>query len=139
MESRRVRGDLGPVPTWMEIQGLSEESLRAAVTGLGVEILGALCARAEPPTVWVRLCSLSARRFTYTMYVELCRYMESCRAGRGSERIVVPRRGEDVEEPEGPGGVHRVRIEDKDSIGPQEEDVDPVFGELRFQFTYFPS
>ena len=103
------RGDLGPVPTWMEIQGLSEESLRAAVTGLGIEILGALCARAEPPTVRDQLCSLAARRFTYTMYVELCRYMESCRAGRGSERTVVAGRGKTAEGR--PGGVVQIKVE----------------------------
>uniref|UniRef100_A0A8C4QIV5 C2H2-type domain-containing protein n=1 Tax=Eptatretus burgeri TaxID=7764 RepID=A0A8C4QIV5_EPTBU len=101
MDSRRDRGGVGLVPAWLEIQGLSEESLRAAVTGLGIEILGALCARAEPPTVRVRLCCLAARKFTYTMYVELCRYMESCRAGRGSELTVVAGRGKPVEEPTG--------------------------------------
>uniref|UniRef100_A0A8C4QFQ1 C2H2-type domain-containing protein n=1 Tax=Eptatretus burgeri TaxID=7764 RepID=A0A8C4QFQ1_EPTBU len=120
MVSRRGdRGGPGLVPAWMEIQGLSEESLRAAVTGLGIEILGALCARAEPPTVRVRLCSLSARRFTYTMYVELCRYMESCRAGRGSERTVVPGRGKTAEG--GPGGVVRIKVkEEEGSLGPPE-------------------
>ena len=97
----------------MEVQGLSEESLLAVVTGLGIEILGALCARAEPAPVRVRLCSLSARKFTYTMYVELCRYMESCRARRGSERTVVPGYGKDTELTGGPGGVVRIKVEEE--------------------------
>uniref|UniRef100_A0A8C4R7R9 C2H2-type domain-containing protein n=1 Tax=Eptatretus burgeri TaxID=7764 RepID=A0A8C4R7R9_EPTBU len=119
MDQTRARGGPGPVPTWMEIQGLPEESLRATVTGLGIEILGALCARAEPPTVRVRLCSLSARKFTYTMYAELCQYMESCRAGRGSERTVVAGRGKTAEGR--PGGVVRIKVkEEEGSLGPPE-------------------
>ena len=117
MDEMRARGDLGLVPTWMEVQGLSEESLRAAVTGLGIEILGALCARAEPPTVRVQFCSLAARKFPYTMYVELCRYMESCRAGRGSETG-------------GPAGHLRIKVEDSDSVGPEDDRRDPEDGEL---------
>ena len=40
MDTKRDRGGPGLVPTWLEIQGLSEESLRAAVTEPGIEILG---------------------------------------------------------------------------------------------------
>uniref|UniRef100_UPI00358E30FE E3 SUMO-protein ligase ZBED1-like n=1 Tax=Myxine glutinosa TaxID=7769 RepID=UPI00358E30FE len=90
MESTSA-GDSGiATPEWLESWGLTEESLRAVVTGLGIEIFGALCARAEPAPVRDRLCSLSTRGFTSTMYAELCRYMESCRAGRASPRTVVP-------------------------------------------------
>ena len=116
---RRARGGLGPVPAWLKIQGLTDESLRAAVTGLGIEILGTLCARAEPAPVRVRLCSLSARKFTYTMYSELCRYIESCRAGRGSERTIVPGRGKHGEETGLSAGIQRIKVEDRGPVGPQ--------------------
>uniref|UniRef100_A0A8C4N752 Zinc finger BED domain-containing protein 1-like n=1 Tax=Eptatretus burgeri TaxID=7764 RepID=A0A8C4N752_EPTBU len=116
MDFTRARGSGVAMPTWLESWGLTDESLRAAVTGLGVEILGALCARAEPAPVRLRLCSLSDRMFTSTMYAELCRYMESCRAGRGSERTVVPGHGE------GPAGILRIKIEDEDSSCRLEED-----------------
>uniref|UniRef100_UPI00358F72E4 uncharacterized protein n=1 Tax=Myxine glutinosa TaxID=7769 RepID=UPI00358F72E4 len=118
----RPHGDLGLVPTWLKIQGLSEESLRSAITGLGIEIFGALCARAEPAPVRDLLCSLSARKFTFTMYVELCRYMDSCRAGRRSGRTVVTGRGMFAEETEGPPGDLEVKIEDEDSVGREEEE-----------------
>uniref|UniRef100_UPI00358E5145 uncharacterized protein C05D11.13-like isoform X2 n=1 Tax=Myxine glutinosa TaxID=7769 RepID=UPI00358E5145 len=49
----RARGILGPIPGWLEIRSLTERSLRAAVTGLGIEILGALCARADPTSARV--------------------------------------------------------------------------------------
>ena len=123
MESRGV---LGPVPTWLEIQGLSEESLRAAVTELGIEILGALCARAEPAPVRIRLCSLATLKFTFTMYAELCRYMESCRAGRASERTVVPRLGKDAEETRQHVGVLLIKAKDEDSVGPEDRGKDRV-------------
>ena len=101
------------------------------VTELGIEIFGALCARAEPPTVRDQLCSLSARKFTFTMYAELCRYMESCRAGRGSERTVVAGRGKTAEG--GPGGVVRIKVkeeeeEEEGSLSPP-EGRDPDYGE----------
>uniref|UniRef100_UPI00358DE08E zinc finger protein 239-like n=1 Tax=Myxine glutinosa TaxID=7769 RepID=UPI00358DE08E len=135
MERKRAtQGGLGPLPVWLELQGLSEESLRAAVTGLGVEILGGLCARAEPAPVRVRFRALSARKFTCTMYAELCWYMESCRAEQGSERTFIPGRSEDFEESGGSGGVLRMQSEDKDSIGPQE---DPVLGKWEKLFGKF--
>ena len=127
MERTIGRGGLGELPAWLEMQGLTEESLRAAVTGLGVEIVGGLCARAEPNPVRVRLRALSARKFTCTMYAELCRYMESCCAGRRSGR------GQgDVQERGGPSGrpfgvLQRVS-ELGDSVGAQE---DPEKGESR--------
>uniref|UniRef100_UPI00358E9300 oocyte zinc finger protein XlCOF26-like n=1 Tax=Myxine glutinosa TaxID=7769 RepID=UPI00358E9300 len=127
MDTRRARGDLGPVPAWLKTQGLTEESLRAAVTGLGVEILRGLCARAEPAPVRFRIRALSARKVTCTMYVELCRYMESCCAWREAEWTVEPGCGEDGEDTQGrdgelnanggPAGV-RIKIEDQYLVGP---------------------
>uniref|UniRef100_A0A8C4QC73 C2H2-type domain-containing protein n=1 Tax=Eptatretus burgeri TaxID=7764 RepID=A0A8C4QC73_EPTBU len=131
MDSTRARGSFASIPAWLEIQNLTEESLRAVITGLGIEILGALCARAEPVPARVRFCSLSARTFTSTMYTELCRYMESCLAGRGSERTVVPGLGKDAEEFGEPAEVLRIKIEDSDSVGPEEEGRDPDDGAER--------
>ena len=120
MESGRAaaHGGLGLnlVPAWLDIQGLTEESLRTAVKEMGIEILGALCARAEPDAVRVRLCSLVTQKFTYTMYAELCCFMESCRAGRGSERTVVAGRGKTAEGR--PGGVVQIKVEEGGSLGP---------------------
>uniref|UniRef100_UPI00358E6924 uncharacterized protein isoform X2 n=1 Tax=Myxine glutinosa TaxID=7769 RepID=UPI00358E6924 len=117
MDETRARCSLSLVPTWLEVQGLPEESLRATITGLGIEIFGALCARAEPAPVRVQLCALSARMFTVTMYAELCRYMESVRARRRSGRTVVSRRGKDVEETGGPAGALQIKVEQEEYSG----------------------
>uniref|UniRef100_UPI00358EC1B0 uncharacterized protein n=1 Tax=Myxine glutinosa TaxID=7769 RepID=UPI00358EC1B0 len=93
MESKGAEDKICPVPAWLEIQGLTEESLRATVTGLGIEILGALCARAEPASARVRLCSLVAQKFTFTMYTELCQYMESRHVQQDLKWPLVPAHG----------------------------------------------
>ena len=122
MDSRRARRGVGVVPAWLEIQGLSEDSLRATVTGLGIEILGGLCARAEPVTVRARFRTLSARTFTYTMYAELCRYMESWLAVGDDEPT--------VEEVEAPTGLLRIKVEEEeDSACFEEEGKDSEDGE----------
>uniref|UniRef100_UPI00358E3DCC uncharacterized protein n=1 Tax=Myxine glutinosa TaxID=7769 RepID=UPI00358E3DCC len=120
MDSMRARRGLCSVPAWLEFQGLSEESLRAVVTGLGVAILGGLCTRAEPAPARVRFRALSARRFTFTftMYAELCRYMESW---PGAEWTVVP--GHELEAG-GPPGMARMKEEDEDSVGTEDEEGD---------------
>uniref|UniRef100_A0A8C4QVC1 Uncharacterized protein n=1 Tax=Eptatretus burgeri TaxID=7764 RepID=A0A8C4QVC1_EPTBU len=133
MDSRRARRGLGVVPAWLEIQGLSEDSLRATVTGLGIEILGGLCARAEPATVRVRFRYLSARRFTYTMYAELCRYMESCRAWRGSEWAVVPGHDMDAEGTGRPAAMLRMKEEDEDSVCDEDPEEDGWDGQTDTQ------
>uniref|UniRef100_UPI00358E82AD uncharacterized protein isoform X2 n=1 Tax=Myxine glutinosa TaxID=7769 RepID=UPI00358E82AD len=125
----------GPFPPWLEIQGLTEESLRAVVTELGIEIFGALCARAEPALVRDRLCSLSARKFTFTMYVELCRYMESCRVRRGPGRTVAMETGGLTG---GPHGVLRIRIEDQGLVDPEEKGRLPEDGKREKLVGKFP-
>uniref|UniRef100_A0A8C4N847 C2H2-type domain-containing protein n=1 Tax=Eptatretus burgeri TaxID=7764 RepID=A0A8C4N847_EPTBU len=74
-----------PIPAWLEKRDLMVEVLRATVTGLGIEILGALCARAEPAPVRLRLCYLATQKFTFTMYAKLCWFMESCSAQQSSK------------------------------------------------------
>uniref|UniRef100_UPI0035900FB4 zinc finger protein 134-like n=1 Tax=Myxine glutinosa TaxID=7769 RepID=UPI0035900FB4 len=128
MDTRRARCGLGRVRAWLENQGLPEESLRASVMGLGIEIFGALCARAEPAPVRDRFRALSARMFTFTMFAELCRYMESFRARRRSERTVVSRRGKYVEETGGPDEVLWIEDEDED-LWIEDEDEDSVGAE----------
>uniref|UniRef100_A0A8C4NNQ2 HTH CENPB-type domain-containing protein n=1 Tax=Eptatretus burgeri TaxID=7764 RepID=A0A8C4NNQ2_EPTBU len=119
----RARGCLAPVPTWLEIQGLMEESLQAAVTGLGIKILGTLCAGAKSTATKVRLRFLAARKFTDTMYAELCLYMDSCLARLGSERTIAPGHGNDAKEMEAPGGGPsggmRIMRDDEDSGAPK--------------------
>uniref|UniRef100_UPI00358E704B THAP domain-containing protein 10-like n=1 Tax=Myxine glutinosa TaxID=7769 RepID=UPI00358E704B len=86
MDSTRAQNGVCPVPAWLEKRDLMVEVVRATVTGLGIEILGALCARAEPALARVRLCSLATQKFTFTMYAKLCRFMESCSAQQSSKR-----------------------------------------------------
>uniref|UniRef100_A0A8C4Q9N0 C2H2-type domain-containing protein n=1 Tax=Eptatretus burgeri TaxID=7764 RepID=A0A8C4Q9N0_EPTBU len=138
MDEMRARGDLGLVPAWMDVLGLTEESLRAAVTGLGVEIFGALCARAKPAPVRVQLCSLAALKFTFTMYAELCQYMESCRAERGSERLVEPGsgRGKFAELTGGPDGVVRIEVE-HEHLGLEEDERNLENGNRKKNVTKF--
>uniref|UniRef100_UPI00358E6D37 uncharacterized protein n=1 Tax=Myxine glutinosa TaxID=7769 RepID=UPI00358E6D37 len=124
MESVRDLGGLGLVPAWLKIQGLSEESLRALVTEMGIEIFGALCARDEPAPVRVRLCALATRKFTFTMYAELCRYMETCRAGRGSGWTVAMETGR-------PTGDMRIKGEESDSVVPEDARRDLEDGEQK--------
>uniref|UniRef100_UPI00358DF1F0 zinc finger BED domain-containing protein 4-like n=1 Tax=Myxine glutinosa TaxID=7769 RepID=UPI00358DF1F0 len=127
----RFRSQAG---SWLEIPGLPEESLRAVVTGLGVDLFGGLCARGEPAPVRDRLCALSARKFTFTMHAELSRYMESCRAGRGSERTAVPGRGSDVEEGHDADGVVRIKVEDEDPVDlPRGRDPEDAIRDNRFR------
>uniref|UniRef100_A0A8C4N6N4 C2H2-type domain-containing protein n=1 Tax=Eptatretus burgeri TaxID=7764 RepID=A0A8C4N6N4_EPTBU len=57
------------------------------------------------------------------MYVELCRYMESCRAGRASGRT--------GDEGQGLAAVLRKKVEDSDSVDRQEEGRDPETGDGR--------
>uniref|UniRef100_UPI00358E11DE uncharacterized protein n=1 Tax=Myxine glutinosa TaxID=7769 RepID=UPI00358E11DE len=102
MDQTTALRDLGSSLSWLEIQALSEESLRAVVTGLGIEIFGALCARAEPAPVRDRLCSLVTQKFNYPMYAELYHFMETCEAGRGLERTVVAGHGNYAAETLGP-------------------------------------
>uniref|UniRef100_UPI00358E225B uncharacterized protein isoform X1 n=1 Tax=Myxine glutinosa TaxID=7769 RepID=UPI00358E225B len=141
MDLTRARYGLGPGPVpgpaWLKNQGLPEESLRAAITGLGIEIFGALCARAEPAPVRDRLCALSARKFPYTMYAELCRYMESVRAGRISERTFVPGCG--GKEPGVPvisALVLQIKIEDE-YPGLEEDERDPEDGKQEKAIAWF--
>uniref|UniRef100_A0A8C4R873 C2H2-type domain-containing protein n=1 Tax=Eptatretus burgeri TaxID=7764 RepID=A0A8C4R873_EPTBU len=117
----KTRGDLGYIPAWLEIQGLMEESLRAAVTGLGIEILGALCARAEPAAARIRLCSLVPQKFTSKMYAELCRFMETCHVGQMAEWPAVPRCLKDADETRGHAGIQPKNLEDECSVIPEEE------------------
>ena len=108
-----------------------EESLRAAVTGLGIEILGALCARAEPAAARVRLCSLVPQKFTSKMYAELCRFMETCHAGQMAEWPAVPGCLKDADETRGHAGVLPKNLEDEYSVIPEEEAKHLENGESR--------
>uniref|UniRef100_A0A8C4NL44 C2H2-type domain-containing protein n=2 Tax=Eptatretus burgeri TaxID=7764 RepID=A0A8C4NL44_EPTBU len=121
----RPRGGVYPIPIWLESQGLTEESLRAAVTELGIEILGALCARAEPPPARVQLCSLAAQKFTSTMYAGLCRFMESCLLSQGPQQLESVTSIKETEgRARGPPGDLWKKGEDKDSVGVKEEERD---------------
>uniref|UniRef100_UPI00358EAEAB gastrula zinc finger protein XlCGF7.1-like n=1 Tax=Myxine glutinosa TaxID=7769 RepID=UPI00358EAEAB len=124
MESVKGRSGLGLVPAWLKFQCLSEESLRALVTEMGIEIFGALCARAEPAQVRVQLCALATRKFTFTMYAELCRRMETCRAGRGTGWTVAMETGRPI-------GDMRIKVEESDSFVPENDRGDLEDGEQK--------
>uniref|UniRef100_UPI00358FAEBB zinc finger protein 664-like isoform X2 n=1 Tax=Myxine glutinosa TaxID=7769 RepID=UPI00358FAEBB len=111
MDSKRAQDDFCPTPAWLENRGLTKEALRAAVNELGIEILGALCACAEPAPMRARFCSLAARKFTYPMYAELCYFMELCSEQLDSQSL---RCGMDPEG--GYAGVLRIAVDDKDSV-----------------------
>uniref|UniRef100_A0A8C4PZS8 HTH CENPB-type domain-containing protein n=1 Tax=Eptatretus burgeri TaxID=7764 RepID=A0A8C4PZS8_EPTBU len=130
LNSRRLRGSIRPIPAWLENQGVAAEALQAVITGLGTEILGVLCARAQPTTARVQLCSLAAQTFTTTMYAELCRFMESCSAPQGSEQAIVSRCQKDVEEMGGSPGVLEIKVEYEDSFPEEKKDLkdDMYFG-----------
>uniref|UniRef100_UPI00358FDAD3 zinc finger protein 239-like n=1 Tax=Myxine glutinosa TaxID=7769 RepID=UPI00358FDAD3 len=132
MESVRARSGLGLVPAWLKIQGLSEESLRAVVMGLGIEIFGALCARAEPAPVRDRFCALATRKFTFTMYAKLCRYMEACRAGQGSGWTVALETGR-------PTGDMRIKGEESDTFVLEDDRRDLEDGEQKKLIKKFTS
>uniref|UniRef100_UPI00358EC6A5 uncharacterized protein isoform X2 n=1 Tax=Myxine glutinosa TaxID=7769 RepID=UPI00358EC6A5 len=120
MDCARTNSRIGDIPAWLESRGLPEESLRAVVMGLGIEIFGVLCARAEPAPARVRLCSLSTREFTLAMYAKLCCFMESCIARKGSEQLVVPGCDNDSEKV-GRTEVLQVKVEDGYLVDPEEE------------------
>uniref|UniRef100_A0A8C4R435 C2H2-type domain-containing protein n=1 Tax=Eptatretus burgeri TaxID=7764 RepID=A0A8C4R435_EPTBU len=129
MDLSRTRGNANPTPDWLASQGFTEEVLQAAVTELGTEILGALCARAEPAPVRLRLCSLVARKFTFTMYAELCHYMELCSMRRQLESTNACKCGKDAEETGGPvgkpSGILQIKAQDEASVDPGEEGINP--------------
>uniref|UniRef100_UPI00358F43F2 zinc finger protein 664-like n=1 Tax=Myxine glutinosa TaxID=7769 RepID=UPI00358F43F2 len=120
MDCARTNSRIGDIPAWLESRGLPEESLRAVVMGLGIEIFGVLCARAEPAPARVRLCSLSTREFTLAMYAKLCCFMESCIARKGSEQLVVPGCDNDSEKV-GRTEVLQVKVEEEYLVDPEEE------------------
>uniref|UniRef100_A0A8C4QQC1 C2H2-type domain-containing protein n=1 Tax=Eptatretus burgeri TaxID=7764 RepID=A0A8C4QQC1_EPTBU len=124
MNSKGAEDKICPVPAWLESQGLREESLRAAVTGLGIEILGALCARAEPASARARLCSLVAQKFTSTMYTELCRYMESRHVQPDLKWPIVPSCAKADEETGGSIVILGIDGEDEDYVDPAVEERD---------------
>uniref|UniRef100_A0A8C4QH14 Uncharacterized protein n=1 Tax=Eptatretus burgeri TaxID=7764 RepID=A0A8C4QH14_EPTBU len=116
MYSLRAGGDLGSVPAWLETQNLAKESLRAAVIGMGTEILALLCARADPAPVRVQLRYLSTRKFTDIMYADLCRYMDMICTQDSKQNLGPLSKLEDMD-PERFSGV--VRNKGEDSIDPE--------------------
>uniref|UniRef100_UPI0035902D2C uncharacterized protein isoform X2 n=1 Tax=Myxine glutinosa TaxID=7769 RepID=UPI0035902D2C len=124
MDLSRTHGSVSPIPDWLVIQGLTEEVLQAAVTELGIEILGALCARAEPAPVRLRLCSLAARKFTTTMYAELCHHMEMYCVRPQSKWTILRGSGKYAEEMGGDGFL-QIKTEDNDFVDPEREGINP--------------
>uniref|UniRef100_A0A8C4QNK6 DUF4817 domain-containing protein n=1 Tax=Eptatretus burgeri TaxID=7764 RepID=A0A8C4QNK6_EPTBU len=120
MDCTRTHSRIGVIPAWLESRGLPEESLQAAVKGLGTEILRGLCAHAKPTLARVRLCSLSTQTFPLTMYVKLCCFMESFIDRKGSEQPVV-RGCENDSEMVGRIEILQVKVEDEFLVGPKEE------------------
>ena len=135
MNSKGAEDKICPVPAWLESQGLTEESLRAAVTGLGIEILGALCARAEPASARARLCSLVAQKFTSTMYTELCRYMESRHVQPDLKWPIVPACAKADEEKGGSIVFLGIDGEDEDFVDPAVEERDLEDGKCKMHFS----
>uniref|UniRef100_UPI00358FEC8C uncharacterized protein n=1 Tax=Myxine glutinosa TaxID=7769 RepID=UPI00358FEC8C len=135
VDSIRGQGSsISVIPAWLESQGLPKASLRAVVRGLGIEILGALCARAEPAPARIRLCFLATLKFTSTMYAILCRFMESCHARTSSELTNVSRYENDSEIGR-PAGVLWIKVEDEYSFGPAEKTRDSEVNKLKHEET----
>ena len=120
MDCTRTHSRIGVIPAWLEGRGLPEESLQAAVKGLGIEILRGLCAHAKPTLARVRLCSLSTQTFPLIMYAKLCCFMESFIDRKGSEQPVVPG-CENDSEMVGRIEILQVKVEDEFLVGPEEE------------------
>uniref|UniRef100_UPI00358E0C20 uncharacterized protein n=1 Tax=Myxine glutinosa TaxID=7769 RepID=UPI00358E0C20 len=121
MDSTRTNSRIGVIPAWLESRGLPEESLQAAVKGLGIEILRLLCAHAESAQSRVRLCSVSKQTFTLIMYAKLCCFMESCFDRKGSEQPAVSG-CENDSEMERHIEVLQVKVEDEYLVDPEEKE-----------------